>query len=153
MCTIYIEIIIRHILTKGDRSTPVISQMEDPGLDTQPDTISKPKQATDRYIPSKVSSKSHRDVSNEVSKTTNQQTGTNVFPLAGRPTVMITIRPEWKSRPDSVLYNWAGARSAFSGRSWIASTNVDDFRRKRGELATMSAVLDDVSDSAGYIDW
>ena len=26
-----------------------------------------------------------------------------VFPLAGKPTVIITIRPEWKSRPDSVL--------------------------------------------------
>lgn len=32
-------------------------------------------------------------------------TETNVFPLAGRPTVIITIRPEWKSRPDSVLYS------------------------------------------------
>lgn len=54
---------------------------------------------------------------------------TYVFPLAGNPTVIITIRPEWKSRPDSVLYSWAGARSAFSGRSWIASTKIEDFRR------------------------
>jgi hypothetical protein len=30
---------------------------------------------------------------------------TYVFPLAGNPTVMITMRPEWKSRPDSVLYS------------------------------------------------
>lgn len=57
---------------------------------------------------------------------------------------MITILPEWKSRPDSVLYSWAGAKSAFSGKSWIASTNVDDFLRNRGELATISAVLNHV---------
>lgn len=34
--TIYVKVIIRHILTKRDGCTSVISQMEDPGFDTEP---------------------------------------------------------------------------------------------------------------------
>ena len=33
----------------------------------------------------------------------HQQGKPYVFPRAGNPTVEITILPEWKSRPDSVL--------------------------------------------------
>lgn len=66
---------------------------------------------------------------------------TYVFPLAGKPTVAIAIRPEWNRRPDSVLYSWAGASSPVAGKSWIASTKVLDFRLNRGELAATSAVL------------
>lgn len=66
---------------------------------------------------------------------------TYVFPRAGNPTVAIAILPEWNRRPDSVLYSCAGAISTRWGKSWMASTKVLDFRRKRGELAATSAVL------------
>lgn len=69
---------------------------------------------------------------------------TYVFPRAGKPTVAIAILPEWNRRPDSVLYSCAGAISTRWGKSWMASTKVLDFRRKRGELAATSAVLGEV---------
>lgn len=53
----------------------------------------------------------------------------------------IVIRPEWKSRPDMVLYSWAGAMSLSSDTSWILSMKVELLRRYRGALAAISAVL------------
>lgn len=41
----------------------------------------------------------------------------------------MAILPEWKSRPDSVLYNWAGALTAFlTSVSCTPSMNVEDLR-------------------------
>jgi hypothetical protein len=55
----------------------------------------------------------------------------------------MAIRPEWKSRPDIVLYSWAGAiGDAFSsGTSWTPSMKVEDLLRYLGEFAAISAVL------------
>lgn len=53
----------------------------------------------------------------------------------------MAIRPEWKRRPDMVLYSWAGAISWSSGTSWMPSMNVELLRRYRGAFAAISAVL------------
>lgn len=150
--TIHKKVVIGHIFTKRNCSTSVVSQVEDSGLDTKPvpHVSSEHLQDNPKPLPSQIPRQSHRYVSNHQTSAplsirripnTSHSAITHVFPLAGKPTGIITIRPEWKSRPDSVLYNCAGARSAFSGKSWIASTNVDDLRRNWGELATISAVL------------
>ena len=34
--TINVKVVIRHVFAKRDSGTPVVSQMEDSGLDTQP---------------------------------------------------------------------------------------------------------------------
>jgi hypothetical protein len=66
-----------------------------------------------------------------------------VFPRAGNPTSTMAILPEWNSRPDIVLYNWAGAigEAVSFGTSWTPSMKVDERRRYLGELAAISAVL------------
>lgn len=122
--------------------------MEDPSLDSKPVDMSvcfhwvTPK-ATLTSVDSVLALQKYalRRISGFCTRWTSLLYGAYVFPLAGKPTVMMTIRPEWNSLPDSVLYSWAGASSTFSGRSWIASTKVLDFLRNRGELATTSAVL------------
>lgn len=41
----------------------------------------------------------------------------------------MAILPEWNSRPDMVLYSWAGAMSEPSETSWMASMKVELLRR------------------------
>jgi hypothetical protein len=54
----------------------------------------------------------------------------------------IAILPEWNSRPDMVLYSWAGAKLPWSsGTSCIPSMKVELLRRYRGALTAISAVL------------
>lgn len=54
----------------------------------------------------------------------------------------MAILPEWNSLPDMVLYSWAGARLPWSsGTSCIPSMKVELFRRYRGALTAISAVL------------
>lgn len=100
--TIYKKIIFGQILANGNRGTSVISQMEDPSFDTQPvtwlATESEAQEQKNRYRPSKVSRQSYgymaRMESEKASQVSRPFGSTNVFPLAGKPTVMITIRPE-----------------------------------------------------------
>lgn len=100
-------------------------------------------------LPLEISAKGYRNVAvHRLSPYSRDTHGlwkllTHVFPRAGGPTSTITILPEWKSRPDIVLYNCAGAIGEFfsSGRSWTPSMKVDERRRYLGEFAAISAVL------------
>lgn len=144
------EVVIWDILIWASRRPSVVSEMEHSRFDTQPISCMSthalaPQQEAAISIPSQVPCNGDRYVSNRTHQRAHhmavQITEANVFPLAGNPTVMMAILPEWKSRPDSVLYSWAGASSTRSGRSCIASTNVLDLRRNRGDAAATSAVL------------
>jgi hypothetical protein len=120
--TIHEEIVIRHVFSKGNSSPSIVTEVENSGFDSEPAQIvnlildkSKVRKLSSfpmmkRTIagieprPQTCVCRNSRILAHRIN--CHIKIGLPyVFPLAGNPTVMITMRPEWKSRPDSVLYN------------------------------------------------
>ncbi len=108
-----IEIVLRNGATLSNRGTAIVAQVKDAGFDPKPIDHQERTLGQDAQhlanSPLQVARHGHRDVSgawSEISEGAGEigwRRNAYVFPRAGRPTITIAIRPEWKSLPDMVL--------------------------------------------------